>query len=39
LKTELMQLLSVGLASIQTTGRYLGSEQDIAVAVNDGLGF
>lgn len=29
----------LGQASIQTTERYLGSEQEIAVAVNDGLGF
>jgi integrase len=29
----------LGHASIQTTERYLGSEQEIAVAVNDGLGF
>jgi integrase len=28
----------LGHASIQTTERYLGSEQDIAVAVNDNLG-
>ncbi len=28
----------LGHSSIQTTERYLGSEQDIAVAVNDGLG-
>lgn len=26
-------------SSIQTTERYLGSEQEIAVAVNDGIGF
>ena len=31
--------LLLGHASIQTTERYLGSEQKIAVAVNDGLGF
>ena len=29
----------LGHTSIQTTERYLGSEQDIAVAVNDSLGF
>ncbi len=29
----------LGHSSIQTTERYLGSEQDIAVAVNDNLGF
>src|SRR5271155_4319904 len=29
----------LGHSSIQTTERYLGSEQDIAVAVNDSLGF
>lgn len=29
----------LGHSSIQTTERYLGSEQEIAVAVNDGLGF
>jgi integrase len=29
----------LGHASIQTTERYLGSEQELAVAVNDGLGF
>jgi hypothetical protein len=29
----------LGHSSIQTTERYLGSVQDIAVAVNDGLGF
>jgi integrase len=29
----------LGHASIQTTERCLGSEQDIVVAVNDGLGF
>lgn len=29
----------LGHSSIQTTERYLGSEQAIAVAVNDGLGF
>ncbi len=28
----------LGHSSIQTTERYLGSEQDIAVAVNDGIG-
>ncbi|MGI4758815.1 MAG: hypothetical protein ACRYGF_18445 [Janthinobacterium lividum] len=28
----------LGHSSIQTTERYLGSEQDIAVAVNDSLG-
>jgi len=28
----------LGHASIQTTERYLGSEQEIAVAVNDTLG-
>jgi integrase len=28
----------LGHSSIQTTERYLGSEQDIAVAVNDNLG-
>jgi len=29
----------LGHSSIQTTERYLGSEQELAVAVNDGLGF
>ena len=29
----------LGHSSIQTTERYLGSEQDIAVAVNDSIGF
>ena len=29
----------LGHSSIQTTERYLGSEQDLAVAVNDSLGF
>ena len=29
----------LGHTSIQTTERYLGSEQDLAVAVNDNLGF
>jgi len=29
----------LGHSSIQTTERYLGSEQEIAVAVNDSLGF
>ncbi len=29
----------LGHSSIQTTERYLGSEQEIAVAVNDDLGF
>jgi hypothetical protein len=28
----------LGRVSIQTTERYLGSEQEIAVAVNDNLG-
>jgi hypothetical protein len=28
----------LGHSSIQTTERYLGSEQEIAVAVNDNLG-
>jgi site-specific recombinase XerD len=28
----------LGYASIQTTERYVGSEQEIAVAVNDNLG-
>ncbi len=28
----------LGHSSIQTTERYLGSEQDLAVAVNDNLG-
>ena len=28
----------LGHSSIQTTERYLGSEQEIAVAVNDGIG-
>jgi hypothetical protein len=28
----------VSISSIQTTERYLGSEQEIAVAVNDTLG-
>jgi hypothetical protein len=31
-------LLAFPTSSIQTTERYLGSEQDIAVAVNDNLG-
>ena len=29
----------LGHSSIQTTERYLGSEQEIAIAVNDSLGF
>jgi integrase len=29
----------LGHLSIQTTERYLGSQQELAVAVNDGLGF
>jgi hypothetical protein len=29
----------LGHSSIQTTERYIGSEQKLAVAVNDGLGF
>src|SRR4029453_13293080 len=29
----------LGHSSIQTTERYLGSEQDIEIAVNDNLGF
>ena len=29
----------LGHSSIQTTERYLGSEQEIAIAVNDNLGF
>jgi integrase len=29
----------LGHSSIQTTERYLGSQQELAVAVNDGLGF
>lgn len=29
----------LGHSSIQTTERYLGSDQEIAIAVNDGLGF
>jgi hypothetical protein len=28
----------LGHSSIQTTDRYLGSEQDIGIAVNDNLG-
>jgi integrase len=28
----------LGHASIQTTERYLGTEQDLSVVVNDGLG-
>ena len=28
----------LGHSSIQTTERYLGSEQEIAIAVNDSLG-
>jgi site-specific recombinase XerD len=34
---EQIQLL-LGHASIQTIERYLGTEQDLSVAVNDGLG-
>jgi integrase/recombinase XerD len=34
---EQIQLL-LGHASIQTTERYLGTEQNLAVAVNDALG-
>jgi hypothetical protein len=30
--------LALGHSSIQTTVRYLGSEQDIEIAVNDNLG-
>ena len=37
-----IELLSIKLllahSSIQTTERYLGSEQDIEIAVNDNLG-
>jgi site-specific recombinase XerD len=29
----------LGRSSIQTTERYIGSEQELAVAVNDSLGF
>jgi hypothetical protein len=29
----------LGQSSILTTERYLGSQQELAVAVNDGLGF
>jgi integrase len=29
----------LGQSSIQTSERYLGSQQELAVAVNDGLGF
>jgi site-specific recombinase XerD len=34
---EQIQLL-LGHASVQTTERYLGTEQNLSVAVNDGLG-
>jgi integrase len=34
---EQIQLL-LGHASIQTTERYLGTEQNLAVAVNDAIG-
>ena len=34
---ELIKFL-LGHSSIQTTKRYLGSEQDIAIAVNDSIG-
>jgi hypothetical protein len=33
-----IQPVILGHSSIQTTERYLGSEQEIAVAVNDNLG-
>jgi hypothetical protein len=29
----------LGQSSIQTMERYLGSQQELAVAVNDGMGF
>jgi site-specific recombinase XerD len=36
--TDLQIKFLLGHSSIQTTERYLGSEQDIEIAVNDNLG-
>jgi hypothetical protein len=35
---SLYRIVAIPHSSIQTTERYLGSEQDIAIAVNDALG-